>query len=63
MPRAAIPLFAPDDVVERVGGFLRKDAEELASTTAKFAVPTYILGTCVSSLFDRIGALGQGPLP
>lgn len=29
MPRAAIPLFAPDDVVERVGAFLRKDAEEL----------------------------------
>lgn len=28
-PRAAVPLFAPDDVVERVGAFLRKDPEEV----------------------------------
>lgn len=30
VPRSAVPLFAPKDVLERVGGFLRKGPAELA---------------------------------
>ena len=60
-PRSSVPLFAPTDVVERVGGFLRKGPEELAMVFAHHPVEPGVTGT-VAGVSLTFGAVVH-PVP